>query len=176
MIGRPKRKRCVNYIPEITYFKPAGIPMRGLQQVVLGLDEVEALRLSDVELLDQESAAKKMDIARITYQRIIRSAHRKVANALIYGKSIQMKGGDIIMPNLDGTGPQGQGPMTGRGAGRGIGRGAGKGQTAPVRGVGGSAECTCPSCGAKTPHTRGTPCSQTNCPKCGTPMRGVFCS
>ena len=146
--------------------------MRELQEEVLTLDEVEALRLTDIEGLDQENASKKMGVARITYLKIIHSAHKKVAQALIYGKSIQMKGGDIIMPNLDGTGPQGQGPMTGRGAGRGMGRG----QNVQGPKPGGSAECTCPSCGEKVAHTRGTPCSQTKCPKCATPMRGVFCS
>lgn len=172
MRGRPKRKRFVNFVPEITYFKPAGVPLRELQEEILTLDEVEALRLTDIEGLDQETAAKKMNVARITYLNIVHSAHKKVARALIYGKSIQLKGGDIIMPNLDGTGPQGQGPMTGRGMGRGIGRG----QNAPGQRAGGSAECTCPNCSEKAPHVRGIPCTQTKCPKCNTPMRGVFCS
>ncbi|MCX6809757.1 MAG: DUF134 domain-containing protein [Candidatus Berkelbacteria bacterium] len=176
MRGRPKRKRCISFVPEITYFKPAGVPLRELQGEILTLDEVEALRLTDIENLDQETASKKMGIARITYLNVIHSAHEKVARALIYGKSIQMKGGDIIMPNLDGTGPQGQGPMTGRGLGRGAGRGMGRGRNAQGPRAGGSAECTCPSCGEKIAHTRGVPCSQTKCPKCDTPMRGVFCS
>lgn len=170
MRGRPKRKRCISFIPEITYFKPAGIPLRELQEEVLTLDEVEALRLTDIEGLDQETASKKMSVARITYLNIIHSAHEKVARALIYGKSIQLKGGEIIVPRLDGTGPTGQGPKTGRGMGRGMAQGgeAGLGQ-------GGSAECTCPSCGEKAPHKRGIPCTQTKCSKCDTPMRGVFC-
>lgn len=176
MRGRPKRKRFVSFIPEITYFKPAGIPLRELQEEVLTLDEVEALRLSDIENLDQETASKKMGIARITYLNVLHSAHRKVATSLIFGKSIQLKGGDIIMPNLDGTGPQGQGPMTGRGMGRGAGRGIGRRQNSLGRKAGGSAECTCPNCGEKVAHVRGIPCSQTKCPKCDTPMRGVFCS
>jgi predicted DNA-binding protein (UPF0251 family) len=167
MRGRPKIKRCISYIPEITYYKPAGVPLRDLQEEILGLDEVEALRLTDIENLDQETAAQKMGVARVTYLKIIHSAHRKVSRALIYGKSIQMKGGDIVMPNLDGTGPRGLGPRTGRGAGRR--------SDAPGQRVDGSAECTCPSCGETTPHRRGTPCSQSKCPKCETPMRGVFC-
>jgi len=171
MRGRPKRKRCISFVPEITYFKPAGIPLRELQEEILTLDEVEALRLTDIEGLDQESAAKKMEVARITYLKIIHSAHKKVSKALIFGKSIQMKGGDIIMPNLDGTGPAGGGSRTGRGMGRGMAQGNNAGQ-----GLGGSAECTCPNCGEKAPHERGVPCTQTKCPKCNTPMRGVFCS
>jgi hypothetical protein len=70
----------------------------------------------------------------------------------------------FIMPARDGTGPIGKGPGTG--AARGRGR---------RQGLGGSAECECPKCGHKVPHTRGIPCSQTKCPKCQTPMRGAFC-
>jgi len=67
------------------------------------------------------------------------------------------------MPNLDGTGPLGQGPRTGR-----------RGSQRP-RGLGGSSECVCPSCGYKETHKRGIPCSTINCPKCGTPLKGQFC-
>ncbi len=168
MRGRPKRIRKIRFFPEITYFKPAGIPLRELSEVILSLDEVEALRLAELEDLDQEAAAKKMGISRITFLRILHAAHKKIAEGLIYGKAIQMRGGEIIMPNLDGTGPLGQGPMTGRGRGRRI-------RPISRKGLGGSADCECPKCGEKTLHTRGTPCSETKCPKCGTPMRGIFC-
>jgi len=169
MRGRPKKFRKIGFFPEITYFKPAGIPLRELEEVVLSLDEVEALRLAELQDLEQEEAAKKMKISRITFLRILHSAHKKIAESLIYGKAIQMKGGDIIMPNLDATGPLGQGPMTGRGRGRRIQR--------PItgQGLGGSADCECPKCGEKVPHSRGIPCSETKCPKCQTPMRGIFC-
>lgn len=143
--------------------------MRNLTEVILSLDEVEAIRLSDLDDLDQEEAAQKMKISRITYLRILHSAHQKIANSLIYGKAIKMKGGDIVMPNIDGTGPIGQGPKTGRG--RGIGRrNVGRGE-----GWGGSGECVCPKCGEKTPHTRGNPCINSKCPKCESSMAGVFC-
>lgn len=81
------------------------------------------------------------------------------------------------MPNRDRTGPQGQGPVTGRGAGRGRGRGPGKGlgQGGSRRGAGGVAECICPKCGHKEPHKRGTPCTEVKCPKCSTPMKGDYC-
>lgn len=169
MRGRPKRKRLIGFNPEITYFKPAGVPMRDLLEEVLLLDEVEAIRLADLDDLDQEEAAGKMGISRITFLRILHTAHKKIADSLIYGKAIKMKGGDCIMPNLDGTGPTGQGPMTGRG--RGIGRrNVGRGE-----GWGGTAECVCPKCGEKAPHQRGVPCINEKCPKCGSAMAGVFC-
>lgn len=166
MLGRPRRKRVIRFLPEINYFKPAGIPLKDLAEEILTLDEVEAIRLSDLENLNQEEAAEKMQVSRITYLRILHCAHNKTAKGLIYGKAIRMKGGDYIMLNLDGTGPRGQGPMTGRRGGLGRGQG---------QGLGGTSECVCPSCGEKTAHTRGIPCSQVKCPKCGTLMRGEFC-
>jgi len=77
------------------------------------------------------------------------------------------------MPNLDRTGPLGQGPMSGRGRGGNFARGIGN--RAVGRGLGGSKECTCPKCGNKEPHTRGIPCSEIKCSKCGTLMKGAFC-
>lgn len=69
------------------------------------------------------------------------------------------------MPNLDGTGPMGQGPRTGRQ----------RAVTPRPRGLGGTAECVCPSCGYKQSHRRGAPCSTINCPKCNTPLKGDYC-
>ena len=159
MRGRKKLLRKIYFNPEITYFKPAGIPLKSLQEEVLTLDEVEAIRLSDLDDLKQEEAALRMGISRITYLRILHNAHKKIAKSLIYGKAIQMRGGDVIMPNLDGTGPQGQGWGKKRG-----------------QGLGGTAECVCPKCEEKTPHRRGLPCSEEMCPKCGTKTTGVFCN
>ena len=70
------------------------------------------------------------------------------------------------MPNLDGTGPQGQGPRTGRGAGQGAGRGRQPGGF----GLGPSGNCVCPKCGKKVSHQRGVPCYEHKCPDCGTQM------
>jgi len=75
------------------------------------------------------------------------------------------------MPGRDGTGPRGEGPMTGR-RGGGLGFGQGYGLSRGGRGV---TQCTCPNCGNTIPHKKGTPCSNIDCPKCGTQMRGNFC-
>lgn len=71
------------------------------------------------------------------------------------------------MPGLDGTGPLGQGPV---GAGRGMGRG-----NRPGRRMNATKECTCPKCGHTMQSQRGVPCTEINCPKCETPMKGSYC-
>ncbi|MBD3329623.1 hypothetical protein GF357_03960 [Candidatus Dojkabacteria bacterium] len=78
------------------------------------------------------------------------------------------------MPNLDGTGPGGKGPRTGRGRGNSRGS-SGQGRGGKRQGLGGSSECVCPKCGHTVDHKRGVPCSDSKCQKCGTSMRGQFC-
>ncbi len=91
---RPPKERRVEYIPKIKYFKPAGIPMRDLEEVVLTIEEVEAIRLKDQEGLRQEECAKKMQVSRPTFQRILMIARKKISDALIQGKAIRFEGGD----------------------------------------------------------------------------------
>ena len=64
---RPVRCRRVNSIPEVTYFKPAGIPLRTLEEVRLSVEEAEAMRLKDLEGLEQEEGAERMSISRPTF-------------------------------------------------------------------------------------------------------------
>lgn len=92
---RPTKWRRVAFIPEITYFKPAGIPLRNLGEVCLSLEEAEAIRLKDLERLEQEQCAQKMHISRPTFHRVLTSARRKVAEALLNGKAIHIKGGNF---------------------------------------------------------------------------------
>jgi len=80
------------------YFKPAGVPACTLEQVTLTLDEVEALRLADLQGLYQEQAAAQMKISRPTFARIIEVARRKVAEALIHGKALRIEGGTVTLP------------------------------------------------------------------------------
>lgn len=87
---RPRLHRCIRFNPEITYFKPQGVPLRELCIVDLSIEELEALRLKNIEGLDQIECAKKMDTSQSTFQRIIVSAYNKVSDALINGKAIRI--------------------------------------------------------------------------------------
>lgn len=112
---RPFCKRIVRGNPGATYFKPAGIPMRFLEESTLTLDEFEALRLADFEGLYQEDAAKRMGISRPTFSRIIETARKKIADSLVNGKALKIEGGAV--KSLPAS-PQGA-----RGGGRGGWRG-----------------------------------------------------
>lgn len=68
--------------------------MRLLEEVQISVDELEALRLKDLEDLEQEEAAQKMGVSRQTFQRILEAAHRKVAESLVRGKALSIEGGD----------------------------------------------------------------------------------
>jgi len=114
---RPKICRRVNFHPGITYFKPQGVPLRNLEEVILSVDELEALRLFDVEKKSQIDGALDMEVHQSTFQRTLSRAREKIADALVNGKAIKIEGGEI-MPRGDGTGPQGKGPKTGRGLGK----------------------------------------------------------
>ena len=89
------------YLPQVTFYKPRGIPLSVLQHVALTVDELEAIRLADLEGLYQEQAAEKMNISRQTFGRIIESAHKKIADALVNGKALAIEGGSYeIDPRL----------------------------------------------------------------------------
>jgi predicted DNA-binding protein (UPF0251 family) len=92
---RPFCSRRIAGRPAATIFKPIGIPVRELEEVVVALDEFEALRLADLEGLYQEQAAEHMNVSRTTFSRIIESAHRKVADALVHGKALRIEGGPV---------------------------------------------------------------------------------
>lgn len=83
--------------PDVTYFKPAGIRLNELEEVTLTVDEYEAIRLKDYLNLEQEEAAKKMNISQPTFHRLIISARNKIANAIVNGKAIKIHGGDFIV-------------------------------------------------------------------------------
>ena len=92
---RPLKCRRVAFLPETNYFKPAGIPLRILEEIQLSVEEAEAIRLKDLEGLEQEAGAEKMNISRPTFQRILASARQKIAGALLSGKAIRIEGGNF---------------------------------------------------------------------------------
>ena len=87
---RPRLCRRIRFNPNITYFKPQGVPMRYLEVIELTTEEVEALRLRNIKDLEQEEAAKKMNTSQSTFQRILSSAYKKITEALIEGKAIKI--------------------------------------------------------------------------------------
>lgn len=92
---RPPRQRTVSGCPAASVFKPVGIPACDLDEVVMTLDEFEALRLADLDGLYQEVASSQMKVSRPTFSRIVESAHRKVADALVHGKLLRIEGGPV---------------------------------------------------------------------------------
>jgi predicted DNA-binding protein (UPF0251 family) len=91
---RPKICRRIKFEPNITYFKPRGIPLRELEESVISIDEFEAIRLKDLGGLEQEECAKKMNISQPTFHRLVLSARKKIADAIINGKAIKIEGGN----------------------------------------------------------------------------------
>lgn len=90
-MSRPKKCRCIGCKPNTGFFKPRGIPLTHLEQVSLGLDELEAMRLADYDGLYHEEAATSMNVSRATFGRIISEARRKVADAIIHGKALTIE-------------------------------------------------------------------------------------
>ncbi len=88
---RPPCPRTIDHSPPVTFFKPAGIPLRDLEEVILRRDEAEALRLVDVEDLYHAEAAKRMGVSRQTFDRIIRRAHQTTAKALVHGLALRIE-------------------------------------------------------------------------------------
>lgn len=162
---RPFAPRRVEHEPEVTYFKPSGVPLRDLEEVELTIDELEALRLANLEKLSQQEAAARMGVHQSTFHRTILRAREKLTEALVNGKAIRIEGG-VLMPRGDGTGPPSL--AAGRRGAGGMGRFGGRMGGPLAAGPGGN--CRCPQCGNEQMHGRGLPCNRTPCPKCGAMM------
>ncbi|VVS93952.1 DUF134 domain-containing protein [Desulfoluna spongiiphila] len=91
---RPKKERVVGVPSSLSYFKPGGIPLRQLEETLLTVDELESLRLCDLEQLSHEEAGRRMNVSRATLGRIVREARRKVADALVHAKALRVEGGN----------------------------------------------------------------------------------
>ena len=88
---RPRKFRHIIGNPLITYYKPVGVPISSIEEVTISLDEFESLRLKDLEEMSQEQCAEKMDISQPTFHRIYTSARKKIADALVNGKSMRIE-------------------------------------------------------------------------------------
>ena len=129
---RPRNFRRIGCMPQVNFYKPQGVPLSILQQIDLTVDEFEAIRLADLEGMYQEKAAEKMNISRQTFGRIIESAHKKIADALVNGKALLIEGGpiEIVSPEDTSIGPsdfrQDFGGQRRHRGGRGRGYGGGR--------------------------------------------------
>ena len=90
---RPRRFRRIWCEPDVTCFKPVGVRMTDLEQSVLTVDEFEAVRLKDLEGLEETEAARRMNISQPTFNRLVSAARRKIADAIVNGKLIKIFGG-----------------------------------------------------------------------------------
>jgi len=97
VMARPSKCRWIYCEPAVTMFKPRGIPATSLETVTLGVDELEALRLKDLEGLEQEEVAVKMNVSQPTLHRMLESAHKKTADSLVHGKALVIEGGNYEM-------------------------------------------------------------------------------
>ena len=98
---RPRQCRYVATTPSVTYFKPRGIPMTALEEVCLGVEELEALRLADLEGLTGSEAACRMRVSRHTFGRTLAAARRTVALALVTGRALRIEGGHYALAEPD---------------------------------------------------------------------------
>ncbi len=88
---RPKIHRHLRHKQNVRYFKPQGIPMRALEEILIFHDEVEALKLHDIDGLEQTEAAKKMGISQSTFARTLDKVYKKLADGIINGKAIKIE-------------------------------------------------------------------------------------
>lgn len=96
MPRRPCCKRVAN-LPGVDYFKPRAVPLAALEEVVLSVEELEALRLAHLEGLYQQAAAERMGVSRATFGRLLEAAHGKVTRALVEGCALRIEGGCFRM-------------------------------------------------------------------------------
>ena len=153
---RPRRLRRIFFQPNVTYFKPAGVLMNNLKEVILSFEELEVIRLVDIDGMGQGDAGKKMKISQSTLSRLLKSARKKLASAVVGGQAIRIEGGNFKMV---------QPSRRGFGQGRGLGGRMGGPLSAGPGGV-----CKCPKCGHEESQARGQPCMSRKCSKCGNLM------
>ena len=119
IMPRPCHCRRVSALPKNSFFKPNGVPLHDLEEVVLALDGLEALRLADFEDLNMDEAAARMGVSRHTFGRLLRRARRSVAQALVLGQALRIEGGVYAVDAPDGQ-DAGDDAVTGDAAARGM--------------------------------------------------------
>lgn len=123
---RPKKPRFVSGYPSLTAFVPEGVPVTG--EVFLSIEELESVRLSDFEGLDQEAAANLMEVSRQTYGRILAHARSVISEALVTGKVLKVEGGNYEFRGMRRRHRRGGGRGQALGSGDGDHRGRGRGR------------------------------------------------
>ncbi len=94
-MARPTKWRKIENVPAIAYFVPSDKEISEVAENILKLEELEAIRLKDLEGLEQGECADKMEVSRPTFQRILLSAREKIADSLVNGKTIHIEGGNF---------------------------------------------------------------------------------
>ncbi len=89
-IGRPRRYRRIKFDHRANFYKPQGVPLNNLDVIELSVEELEALRLKNIENKSQDECAKIMKTSQSTFQRILSEAYRKVSIGLVQGKAIKI--------------------------------------------------------------------------------------
>ena len=100
---RPINDRQVECIPPVAQFKPVGTPLFAVDEIVVTVEEMEAIRWADIEGMDQGPAAERMGISRPTFHRVLTKAHTKIAEFLWQGKSLRIEGGNYRMKKCSGV-------------------------------------------------------------------------
>ncbi len=89
--GRPRKTRIIQFQPSVTFFKPAGIPLRDLEIIQITREEIEALRLSHLQNLGQKEASDMMGISQPTLNRTLDSVYKKITQAMTSGCAIRIE-------------------------------------------------------------------------------------
>lgn len=128
-MARPRKRRRVCRLPNHLEFGPLGGNLKTDSKIILSVEEFEVIRLIDLEGLEQVEAAERMEVARSTVQRMYSEAKGKLANALVNGRILKIKGGDYTLCDLDQgkCSPCNRG-RHGHGNGQGLGQGQGRGK------------------------------------------------
>lgn len=98
---RPTKCRMIAGLPGVRYFKPRGVPLRELEEIILPMEGFEALRLVELEELDQDQAARQMKVSRQTFGRILAAARKVLAEAVVKGLALRIEGGNYALDDRE---------------------------------------------------------------------------